>query len=325
MKKIICIILVIATALSVPINALAIETQDLKTIADTIIEKSTGDSVITYKNIDEFVNAADSLDINNLELAEFIMNYTGQDCTALSENDILECLGFQEISVTDEYIKVSEEGEIEYISEKEAEFQILQEQLNEKTRATWTSSNGYMKITTTYSLNKTVSNKKYYVITATAKWLKMPVCFFEDVLTIGHTGTYDSSYTGSGYLSQTLSCCTSNKSYYDSATNAANGDNVEFEYPTTSTAAIRFNLMGTSAYQCSNTISSHSKAITAISAQIKYRIIVNTGSSVNIQGAYCHKQIAVGSISISITSGSVGFSLAGSKKDYKAEPITINA
>ncbi len=47
----------------------------------------------------------------------------------------------------------------------------------------------------------------------------------------------------------------------------------------------------------------------------------------NVQGAYCHKQLAIGSISIGISGSGISFSPKGKtiKKDYKAEPIRVSA
>lgn len=182
-----------------------------------------------------------------------------------------------------------------------------------------------MKLTTTCSLNKTSGNKRYYVVSCTAIWLKMPTCFFEDVLTIGHTGKYDNSYTGTAYFKQTSSCCAHSFSYSDTATSKVNGENVHFEYPDTTLAAIRFGLINPKVYQCNtNSFVTHARSATAISAYIKYRIIENTGETLNVQGAYCHKQVSIGSISITLSKkGTPSFSLSGSRKDYMAEPLTI--
>ncbi len=332
-KRILSIIFAMLLIISsLPICVFAsepIDANSLDEIANGTIEIQMDDNVILYKNIDCFVETVKETfpEINDIDIAKFILDYSKKDYSNFSDDMILEAISYKEIYVSEEYIKVTDYGEVEYLSKEEAEKAIRLEKINENlSRASWTSPNGYMKITTTASHNKTSGNKKYYIIDSKATWLQMPVCFFKDVFVLNHTGTYDDSYTGTGYLSETLNCCTSSKNYKDTATTAKNGSNVVFEYPNTNVAAIRFGLVSSSGYTCNRiTSGSHSRAVSGIESYIKYRIIVNSGSSANVQGAYCHKQVSVGSIGIGITSGSVSFSLAGSKKEYKASPITIKA
>ncbi len=308
-----------------------------KSIADNIIEKQIDKSenyqTITYKNIEDFVTKTKELipDTNDLELAKFILEYTNQDYSNLPDEIILETIGFNEISIVDQYIKVSEDGQTEYISKNEAESAVAVEKIRENMASItplneWTSPNGYMKIRTSYLLASESSNYKYYIISAEATWLKIPSCFFEDVLTIGHTGKYDNTYNNKyGYLSETINCCGTKKTYKWETTN--NNSGVNFEYSATTFAAIRFKLINASAsgHVCNRITNNHSKSVSSISSFIRYRVIFTKNSANNIQSAYCHKQIALGSISISASNGSVSFSLSGTKKEYKIEPILIYA
>lgn len=336
-KHIISILLAIVLALSfTPIIALAAEAEqqadsaEMQEIAEeTIAQEPQGDDVILYKNLDGFVEKvrADFPQTADLDIAKFILDYTHKDYTNFTDDMILETLEYQETYVSQNYLKVTEEGETEYLTEEEME-ETLQEETNEpQTRATWTSSNGYMRITTTASLNKTSGNKKYYIIEGKAKWLKMPTCYFEDVFVLANNATFDDSYTGTGYLSEKLSCCLSSKDYkYTTNTNSSGNSTIAFDYFVNS-AGLRINLFKNSKYTCSRATGSHTKFVSGIETYIKYRIIVNKGTSKNVAAAYCHKEVSLGNIGVGIGVGSVSvsFTLGGFKSDYKAKPITINA
>lgn len=320
-----------------PLETYANTTPPLKNIAEATVKKYDNGELKTYKNIDEFIKKVYSTNnnVDKLELAKFIMDYTNQEYDSLPEEIILECLDFKEISYSEDYLKVNENNDIEYLSENEMKNQLAIEELKstnspkKATSSSWTSSNGYMKITTSYSLRKTSGNRKYYTISSTAKWLKLPICYFQDVFTIGNSATFDSSYEEYGYLQENLECCTHTYTYKNSAKKNANGSNVKFDYSGgVNNAAIRFKLQSALLYTCPELKNNHMHSINSITAYIRYGIIVNKGTSANIQGAYCHKQISASSIGISASGdGSISFSLsvAGKKNDYKARPITINA
>lgn len=164
------------------------------------------------------------------------------------------------------------------------------------------------------------------MISAKATWLKMPICYFQDVFVISNTATYDDSYNDYGYLAETLKCCTSTYNYNANAYKNSSNPNVKFEYPAVNCAAIRFGLLSKNGYQCSRATDSHLKLVTSISSYIRYRIIVNSGSNANIQAAYSHKELGVSSsIGISISGISISFTGGGKKTDYKASPVTIKA
>ena len=323
MKKFINTILIIAFILIVPFNIYANQKSDNQSIiliADEIINKeisySQNSTAITYKNIESFINY----------IKENIENISEIEYDGLSEEIILETLNYKEITVSTNYIRVSNDGTLSYISKSNAERAIKNEYLYEiSPNATWNSDNGYMKITTTGSLTKTTASEAYYTVATKATWLKIPICSYEDVLTIGHTGIYDSSAAKEGYLEETCKCCKLSKSYKYTT---ANSKYVKFDYSSGITsAAIRFKLLPAS-YTCDMSLTDYTRSLTSINAYLKYGIIVDRNKSFNIQGAYCHKQVSLGSIGFSVSSKGVpsfSISIVGSIKPYCAEPITIKA
>ena len=123
MKKFINTILIIAFILIVPFNIYANQKSDNQSIiliADEIINKeisySQNSTAITYKNIESFINyiKENIENISEIDLAKFIIDYTGQEYDGLSEEIILETLNYKEITVSTNYIRVSNDGTLSY-------------------------------------------------------------------------------------------------------------------------------------------------------------------------------------------------------------------
>lgn len=347
--RIIAVVLSVAMLLSMNIIASAEDTinyeelvNTLNSIANETIQVETQVeneySLKTYKNIQEFVTESEQQipDISKSDIGRFLIEYTGQgNSEELPDNILVETADFFEIAVQEEYLQVTPNGSVS-VSETQAMSAIQSRFIANDTispMAYWTSSDGYMAIETTFSLSKTSGNKKYYVVSAKANWLKEPTFTLKDVICISNTATYDDSYNDYAYYKQSHSCYrngslhnTSNKFSDKYADGSGQGSMVEFFYNSTNGVGARVDIQG---YGCSGSgdPGQHTYAMHYMEAYIRYRIICNTGNSYNIQGAYSHAEMGVGSIGLSISAGGAGisFSYAGSKSDFKARPVTINA
>jgi hypothetical protein len=332
-EKILSIIiaLIVVTVPNFQAFALSVnDTKSLETIAESTIEIVNDNSgTVTYKNIEDFITEVKKSisDISDIELSKFILDYTRQDYEGLPDKIILNTLNYKEIILADEYIMVSEKGDVASISQKKAERLIAKEKARKATsNKAWTSDNGYMKITTSASLIKKSGNKLYYQIATKCNWLKPPLLFFKDVVALHHTGTFDDSYEVYGYLYENVKCCTTTYNDRYETKNGKSASNIKIEYPQVSVANTRFKLVSTSGYTCTKQVSQHAKIINNIEAYLSYGIILKKDNAYNVQGAYCHKQISAGSIGVSVSAGGISFSMSikGSKKDYNAKPITVN-
>ena len=125
MKKIISVMMVMMLTFAFPSQVSAEESPTLESIADSIIEITTDNTnenpTTTYNNIEEFVNEVRNQipDIDDLELANFIMDYTGQEDLEVADEETLKYLGFKEIIVSEDYIKVDEAGNTESMTQDE--------------------------------------------------------------------------------------------------------------------------------------------------------------------------------------------------------------
>ena len=85
--------------------------------------------------------------ISDIELAEYVMDYTGQSYDGLSDETILETLDFTEISTVEQIFRAKEDGTVEELTPEEVE--ILLEYSDISPAASWESDDGYIQITTT--------------------------------------------------------------------------------------------------------------------------------------------------------------------------------
>lgn len=158
MKKLFSAMLVLMLAFSFPVQVSAEESPTLESIADGIIEITTDHTsenpTTTYNNIEEFVIEVRNQipDIDDLELANFIVDYTGQEEFDIEDEEALKYLSFKEIDVSDNYIKVDADGNAETITEEEMTVEMFRENYGISTLSNpWTSNNGYMKTKTVIS------------------------------------------------------------------------------------------------------------------------------------------------------------------------------
>lgn len=305
---------------------------DLQKLANSVISIVCNESVsqTTYGNIEAFIEIVHSeqLDVSDLDLAKFLFIYTKQGYENLPDEIIVQILSAKEITTASEYIKVDENGHSHSASEQEVQMALTEEALSclRAVDDTWTSSNGYMQIQTTYWRTRTSGMSTYYTIAAKARWLKMPVCYFEDVLAIGHAATFDSSVKEFGYRNQSNFCCGSEFKYNN--TTDFPHSSLTLDYPEINGAALRFKLYSPFLKKCGGHIP-HVQYSRFIESYLMYGIVYTGTAPFNIRSAYAHKKIAVGSIDVSFSvsksdqSVGIGFSLVGLMDDYNARPITI--
>lgn len=291
----------------------------------SVVHDAVDDSAqTTYKNIDAFIDKVYYLhpDISDLEIAEFVMQYTGQSTENLPDEIVLRALESKEVTKRTDYIEVDSSGNQTLLSQRELQQKLTEEMYQETVspQDVWTSPNGYMQIETICTFTKRIGDNRHYTISAKADWLKMPVCFFEDVLAIAHTGKFDSAFQEFGYKYQTNVCCDSSYKH-NLSTNFPTKD-ISFDYPSTTGTALRFQLKAP--LNCNKSTIAHIKRAKSISAYLMYGIIVENPCVLNVKSAYCHKEVSLGSISINCTSGGISFSLAGFKHDYNARIVTVD-
>lgn len=305
---------------------------DLQRLANSAINIVCNESIsqTTYGNIEAFIEIVHSeqLDVSDLDLAKFLFTYTKQGYENLPDEIIVQILSAKEITIASEYIKVDENGNSHSASEQEVQNALTEEALSclSAVDSTWTSSNGYMQIQTTYWRTRTSGMSTYYTIAAKARWLKMPVCFFEDVLAIGHAATFDSSVKEFGYRYQTNTCC-GTKFLHNNSTNFSHSS-LTLDYPEVNGAALKFKLYSPFLKKCGGHIP-HIQGCDSIESYLMYGIVHTGTTSFNIRSAYAHEKVAIGSVDVSFSvsqsdkSIGIGFSLVGFMDDYNARPVTI--
>lgn len=335
-KKIMTIVLCICIITVGSGNAYAQSSETIEEIADRLITVSIEEcddyTNKSYKNISAFVSAVKEQlpDISDAEIGGFLIEYTGQGSPEdLTEEILVETAEFKEITVQEEFIKESADGTTSTVSKSEVSRAMIAE-FNTPSispKATWTSSDGYMKITTTYSFWSNTGTNDYYIITTLAEWLKAPVNRFKDVICISNTATYDDSYTDYAYYKQSFSCYNSSGTVHltenisDERFSDQSNSKIDFIYPSVNGAGARVDLR---TFVCGI---GHSVKYNYMKAFIRYRIICKSGNTYNIQGAYCHAKVGIGSVGFSVSTGGAGisFSFAGTKSEYFAKPVTIDA
>lgn len=313
-----------------------------------------GADVKEITNISGFRDKIISCDpeISDIELAKKLYQCIGETesvIESLPEDKLLEILEVYDSTQVTNYIRYSEDGGHIYLSKEETAKelaniskvtvqgkQFLEENadLVEEDMASSRgsieniSNDGYLKLTT--SASKTVGplpDRTYYLITAKAEWLKEPYFITQDVLAISSTATYDNSYNNYGHFRET--CEESilggghvytynihNTIYKNSGAN--NPDEIWFEYSSgVGGIALRFNMFkgeyhGSQAHNFEY----------SMEAFVRFRCSLYDNDA-GVQAAYGHKQLGVGGISVSLLSGSVSFSFAGTMQDYYGETLSI--
>ncbi len=340
-KKLLTVVLCICMLIVGSGNAYAQGSETIDEIADrliiTSIEEHDDYIIKSYKNISAFVSEVKDkfADYTDAEIGSFLIEYTGQGkAEDYDEPYLIEKASHSEINIQEEFMKAEEDGTTSVVSREEVSNAMINELIMPlaSTMHPWNSDDGYMKLTTMYELAKKVGTKKYYTIVAKAEWLKAPTFRFKDVICIANTGVYDNTYNNYARYAQSLSClgydgaAHHTTKVYNEKYKDGTGSGVEILYPSVNDAGARVDLKVLSCPYTPNQSSGHSEKLNYMHALIRYRIICEEGKLYNIQGAYCHAKVGVGSIGVSISTGaSISFSLVGFKSEYRGEPVTIYA
>lgn len=317
MKKFLVTVFCIVMTLSMSTTAFAADlSADLSEIAASTIqvEKVTDDAgniVTTFLKLDDFQDAVRLAkpEISDYEIALYILQYTDQDYSSLSEEDVLSFLAYDNITTSSCYVGIDCEGNA-HVSNDDV-----------MSVADWSSSDGYMKISTNYSYIKTVKSEKYYSVWSTASWIKYPAVCMQDAFVLGTTGVFDDSYDENGSVAQNFYCisCRNTTVRKRSVSSTMRVDNdLTLEYANF-VPMLRFEPISPRCDYCGGGGSRDSK----FNAYIRYGIIAN--KSVNIQAGYAHKTLGIGNINVGIgLDGTPSFSASGSKiSKYVAKPVTI--
>lgn len=291
---------------------------NLLILADQIIQTNTyedeNSNIMTdYTDIDLYIDQVHEQfpDISDYELAISIYEYTGQEYAGLPESIILDILDLNNISTTSTYITVDQNGTSQTYSSDAVPY------------AVWNSSDGYMKITTNYSLLSTSGSEKHYQVWAIANWIKYPAMALQDAFVLGTNGTFDDSYEEFASVNQTFKCtvgCQYPYTYLNrgvSPTSLTDGD-LQLEYKNY-VPVIHFIPYSPKCSNCQGPASDE-----FFMAYIRYGVVTN--KSVNIQAGYAHKTLGIGDISVGIdATGLPSFSIspAGLISEYIARPVTI--
>ena len=314
MKRIIIIVLsVIVFVTSLNPNVVAENTEkQLKEIAEEFVtvekQYDNGNTIMVYRNLNAFVGKVreEIPDVNNIQLAQFISDYTEQEIIVETEELAELILSADNFHVASELVKG--------IERKDSPKGGL--------RSTWNSSDGYMRIITSYTYLGTDSLGGHYNIYSTATWQTMPTVKLQDVFVLGTNASIDDTFTDSGYCSQTWKCnmgsCGATSTFYRTVNeyNLSNSG-LQMQY-SSGIPYLRFNCVG----YC-KTCNSTNPTLTKYSAFLNYQ--VTTNGTQMIYGAYSHKTIGVTNITVGISSsGAVTFGGIGvTHTDYQARGVTL--
>ena len=106
----------------------------------------TGSLTTTFTNLDTFIDTVreNYPKIADYDIARFLMQYTQQDCEGLPEDVVLSILEYDNITVSTSYVRIDADGNSYALND------------NCLPIDDYTSNDGYIKFTTTYSNTKTV-------------------------------------------------------------------------------------------------------------------------------------------------------------------------
>lgn len=334
-KKVLAIILMIAITISVGslacaktdtvvMDSLYTECQNDNEIMLTNSDFSTFDNVITqsvtvdedgmivrkFDNIDSFILKVkeNNPDISDYQIAEYILQFIGQDCEAIPESEILKVLNYKSITSSDSYVTIDEEGNV-YKSTNEAQL-----------CADWTSLDNCMKITTNYAYQGMEDDEESYSVWSTATWLIYPSWGFTDLFTLGTNATYVNGSTF-GSVNQTFDCTSGcNKRTYRgrsvTSSDTSDGD-LALKY-SSGLPVLEFDALTPTCDYCGGGATD-----AYFSTYISYEVLIS--GSKNIYASYAHKTIAPGVINITFGSdGKPNFSVGIlGLEEYEAEGLEV--
>ncbi len=316
LKKVVAVVLTAAMAMSVGMPAFAAEDESiLDDLANNIVQievvsDDSGAIVTTYTGLDTFVEKIHNEypEITDYDIAEFMNKYTNQYFEGMPEEELLRILNYDNISTSKQFVIINADG-TSNVSNEEA-----------LPADTWTSADGCMEITTSYTGYDSDETGVYYDVWSTANWLKYPTVRYQDAFTLGGTGEFDSNFAVSGYVLQFGYCNMCNHTTYRDR--FVNDDRqydsgLELTYPGFPT--LTFNPYYHVCEQCSRIIGDSN-----FRAQIRYG--VKAEGMRNLQAAYGHGTANITGIDVSFDSkGKPTFAGIGATVEtYYARPVTIN-
>lgn len=298
-------------------DAIKNESDPIVGLADDIIQvhedvSADGGLQTTYTCLDDFMAAVRERypDMSDRDIAAFILEYTGRDSDEISDEQILRILGQDNVTVSTDYIIVYKDGRSCTLSED-----LLPS-------ASWNSVDGYMKLTTGYSYKKTGSGKNYYDVSATARWLKYPSAYLEDVFILGTNGMFDDSVSETGEIHQVFTCniCQHKTDMERSVDQYSQIDqDLELKYGSY-VPLLKFVPYD---YQCAQ-CGSYDTISSLYTVSVSYGIFAVGGA--NIQAGYAHKTFGISGIDVSVSPAGVpSFSttLGTRMTPYVARAVTV--
>ena len=214
-KKVFSATLCALMAVNIVYPSLAVESGiSLDKVAAEYIKCSVYENETVYSNLQEFYKKAkeDMEFLTDLELATYVMEYTGQSCEKLSEETILEALEFLEIACTSQVFKVSEDGTVQELTA--SEINSLKSDSGILPAAVWESEDGYLEIETTASKGSAGTAGTPFVLGARAVWLKTPANKLKDTFGIAYGGSFDDSYPVTATFEESGECSWCGKTFY---------------------------------------------------------------------------------------------------------------
>lgn len=343
LKKIIGTILSLAICFTMlPSSVFAAEIEKLSILADEHITVSFSDTETIYSNLQEFYEIAkeEIPTISDIELAEYVMDYTGQSYDNLSDEIILETLDFLEISTVEQIFRAKEDGTVEELTP--AEVEILLANSDVSPAASWESDDGYIQITTTASKGTKGSNGTPFTLSGTATWLKYPSFRFTDTFAIVYGGTFDDSYIITSTFNETGKCSECGATFKWSETEKygpessnkdphfiQNSDLIELDFAQSHAIGTKCDLKTISCMHLAGLGTPVNMAeTTKLTTTIRFRIL--TSDTTEARAAYAHTKLS-GKITIggSVSASGVTPTFSGVLNiiysKYTAAPVTLRA
>lgn len=311
-KKVVAVILTMAMTMSVGLPAFADDEKNniLDTMAKNIIiieqvVDENGNFVTTYNNLDTFVSSVKERykEVSDLEIATYIMMYTGQKYEGLPEAELLRILTYKYICTTVQTVNLVMNDEV--IAARDSVTDTIDET---------------MEITTSYALTKTENGEKYYDVWANADWIDYPLLRYADAFTIGHNVIYDDSVAPHGYLFQTFKCDYCNKTSSNNAYVTLNDEkdgSLELKYGVS--PSLHINAKQAICKYCVLKVKD-----TKFSTIFRFGVIAPNGTG-NIQASYAHGTISLGDIDVSFSGHKPVFSasIVGAVDVFEANTRTL--
>ena len=321
MKKFLSLFLALTMLCSLTIPTFASEPSLDEIASNTIAIMHTiqenGVEVTTYENLDIFVFEAKKQlpALTDYEIAEFMVEFTGQNSAVLPESAVMKMLEYDNFSIASSYVKINEDGSSREISEQEALTCLLGSE--------YTDPDGIMKFDTGFSKLYTNGNTKHFNVWSSATWLNYPDICFEDAFVLGTNGSYDdSSVDDFGYVHQTFKClsCGRYTPYYRTVyANSPIDEDLVLEYTSHGVPGIIFY---PKAPYCQ--YGEHNVDDFDFTVYINYDVVIE-GSGM-IQAGYGHVTLGLGGIEVSVSSdGTPQFSggVATFVDSIYARPVTL--